>query len=83
MKLSEAITHRIANDKVGEGVGRDEKGWYATWDSVLINMNTGEVTLLCRGISVGSVGAFRGPIERDTDNIHVVGLEGRLRVTPG
>lgn len=84
MKLSEALTHRIMNDALGQGVGRDEKGLYIEWNTLQIECKTGVISLWLDRTKVGEAAVFaRGLDMTDGGTVQIQGLEGRLRVQPG
>ena len=83
MKLSEAIAHRIAQDTIGQGVGRDEKGLYVEWDSLELRPN-GDLVLMYKDAVISTEHVFTRQVNFDHgESIHIMGFEGRLRVTAG
>lgn len=78
MKLSEAITHRIVNDAIGQSVGRDEKGLYIEWDSLELRPN-GDLVLKRKGVIISTQSSFFHHLP-DGSTILITGLEGRIRV---
>lgn len=83
MKLSEAITHRIVNNIIGQGVGRDEKGLYVEWDSLELRPN-GDLVLRYKNAVISSAHMFDHLIDfSHGESVQITDLEGRLRVTAG
>lgn len=81
MKLPQALMHRIMNDAIGHGVGRDEKGLYVEWNILQIECKTGAVSLWLNSTKVGEAAVFtRGLDMTESDFVQIQGLEGRLRV---
>lgn len=81
MNLTEAITHCIAGDEIGAGIGRDEKGLYVEWDSIVITMGSGVVKLFLGTAEVGQAAMFSRPLDMETGGmLQISGLEGRVRV---
>jgi hypothetical protein len=73
--------HRIMNDAIGRGVGRDEKGLYIEWDSLRINVSSGVVSLWLGDTKVSDSHSFGRRVDLSPGvTVTIQGLEGRLRV---